>query len=112
MSANATQQHFEIEWLDGEREPQCKPNPAYPNGIDLDVSGGAAKTCTAQLPYPAKRIGAYLVTCAVCGYRAGCTTAGRPDDPRSITIPCRVGGDLVNRSKAGLDVISTRLKHS
>lgn len=109
---DGTRPQFQIEWLDAEREPKCKPNPAYPEGVDLDVSNGAAKTCTTPLPYPAKRIGAYVITCEVCGYRAGCTTAGRPDDPRSITIPCRIGGDLINRERSRLDVISTRLKHS
>lgn len=87
---------FKIEWIDGARDPQCLPNPSYPNGIDIDVSRGREKTCTVALPYPAKRIGAYVVTCETCGFRAGCTTAGRPDDPRSIKIPCRQGGSLLN----------------
>lgn len=81
--------HFDIRWLDGRAEPQCKPNPAYPDGIDLDVSGGAAHSCETPLPYPAKRIGSYVVTCKVCGTRTACTTAGRPDDPRSLKVPCR-----------------------
>lgn len=87
---------FDIEWLDGARDPSCLPNPKYPKGIDIDASLGAAKSCTLALPYPAKRIGAYVATCRVCGFRAGCTTAGRPDDPRSITVPCRTGGSLIN----------------
>lgn len=79
-----------VKWRDGKSEPQCAPNPAYPEGIDLDTSGGAAQTCTVALPYPAKRIGAYLIDCPVCGLRTGCTTAGRPDDPRSIKLACRL----------------------
>lgn len=84
-----TDGNFIIEWLDSGREPRVKPNPAYPNGIDLDVSDGQIPTCQAMLPYPAKRIGSYVVECRLCGIRIGCTTAGRPDDPRSIRIACK-----------------------
>jgi hypothetical protein len=77
-----------IEWKDAGREPQCAPNALYPDGIDIDASGGAARTCKVPLPYPAKRCGAYVVTCQRCGYRAAVTTAGRPDDPRSVRLPC------------------------
>ena len=82
---------FKIDWIDRGRPPREKPNPAYPNGIDLDTSNGAAKTCTVQLPYPAphKNIGTWFVTCETCGYRAACTMASRPDDPRSIKLPCK-----------------------
>ena len=80
---------FSIEWLDRGREPQNPPNPAYPNGIDLDDSGGAARTCTATLPYPAKRCGVFLIVCQVCGVRVAATTAGRIDDPRSVKIACQ-----------------------
>ncbi len=80
----------EVKWMDGKRKPQCAPNPSYPNGIDLDTSGGADRTCTIDLPYPAKRIGAYVIHCPVCGLRTGCTTAGRHDDPRSLKMACRL----------------------
>lgn len=81
---------LQVKWIDGEREPQCAPNPEYPFGIDIDVSDGATRTCMVALPYPASRCGAYLVECPVCGYRGGCTTAGRHDDPRSLTVPCKL----------------------
>jgi hypothetical protein len=77
-----------VRWVDGRAEPQCKPNPAYPKGIDLDLSEGAARTCETALPYPAKRIGTYIITCKVCGRKVACTTAGRPDDPRFLKMPC------------------------
>jgi len=48
---------FKIIWKDSHREPQCAPNPAFPEGIDLDCSDGAAITCIASLPYPARRCG-------------------------------------------------------
>lgn len=79
---------FKVEWFDHEREPQCPPNPAYPEGIDLRTADGAANHCTVPLPYPAKRCGVYLVECGRCGLRVACTTAGRPDDPRSIELRC------------------------
>lgn len=80
---------FKINWVDREREAECAPNPAFPNGIDLDCSKGQAATCAVSLPYPAKRCGVYVVECEACGIRVACTTAGRPDDPRSIKIGCK-----------------------
>ena len=32
-----------IEWHDSGREPQCEPNPAYPDGIDVPSPRPAAK---------------------------------------------------------------------
>ena len=70
---------LKIEWRDGGREPQGKPNAAFPDGIDVDASGSAAVTCQTDLPYPAKRCGVYIVRCGICGISAAITTAGRPD---------------------------------
>ncbi len=80
-----------VTWIDRFREPTQRPNPAYPNGIDVDLTHGAHITCLAELPYPAKRCGHYLVDCDRCGYLAVVTTAGRPDDPKSVRLPCKVG---------------------
>lgn len=82
--------YFDIEWFDREREPQCAPNPNYPNGKDIDCSDNAEITCTVELPYPAKRCGLYVVHCSRCGLNIALTTAGRPDDPRSVKIGCRL----------------------
>lgn len=79
--------HLDIKWVDGNREPQCEPNPNYPIGIDVDLSEGGA-FCKASLPYPAKRCGVYVVSCEKCGASVGVTTAGRPDDPRSVKVKC------------------------
>ena len=81
------------EWIDGGREPTQKPNYTYPHGVDLDVSRGKTKTCSMNLPYPAPRIGYYLVTCDECGQRALITTAGRADDPRSVKLGCKDDDD-------------------
>lgn len=82
-------QNLSVNWVDAGREPQCEPNPEYPNGIDLDVSGGATATCQTSLPYPAKRCGRFIVDCSFCGFTCAITTAGRVDDPRSVKVPCK-----------------------
>lgn len=81
-----------VRWVDHEREPQCEPDPHYPNGKDIDISAGAPAACQVALPYPAKRCGIYMVECDVCRQAIGVTTAGRPDDPRSLKIACRTVG--------------------
>ncbi len=80
---------FIVEWNDHGREPKCAPNPEYPSGIDVPALDPDAKACKVSLPYPARRCGYYVVECKKCGIRVGCTTAGRADDPRSITINCK-----------------------
>lgn len=76
-------------WVDRGVWPSSPPNPDFPRGVDIDVSNGAGVSCQTQLPYPAKRCGHYLVECSLCGVNAVITTAGRPDDPRSVRIACR-----------------------
>jgi len=83
---------FAIEWLDSGYEPECRPDPAYPDGCDVDATRGAAAWCKADLPYPARRCGLYLVACRRCGARIAITPAGRPDDPRSLKIACKHSG--------------------
>lgn len=78
-----------VTWIDGKREPACPPDPKYPDGIDIDLSFGAVKTCATTLPCPAKRCGTYIVKCEACGKVVALTTAGRPDNPRSLKVACR-----------------------
>lgn len=81
---------LKAEWIDGEREPQCEPDPAYPSGKDVvAVTNEEAPVCRTSLPYPAKRCGVYLVECSQCGLRVAVTTAGRVDDPKSVTVNCK-----------------------
>lgn len=82
---------WDIEWVDRGHEPQCPSDARYPTGIDIkfvppDRADGP--TCTRPLPYPAKRIGYYVVHCRTCDQRIIITTAGRPDDPRSLQLAC------------------------
>jgi hypothetical protein len=81
---------FKIKWVDAGREPTQTPNPDYPEGIDIDLTKDGEPSCHTELPYPAKRCGYYYVECRVCGRNAAITTAGRPDDPRSVRLPCKV----------------------
>jgi hypothetical protein len=81
-----------VRWIDHEREPQAAANPAFPKGIDVDVSAGQSPVCIVTLPWPAKRCGVYLVACDICGFGAAITTAGRLDDPRSLTAACLMKG--------------------
>jgi hypothetical protein len=83
---------FLIEWHDEGSEPRQAPDPDYPEGIDLDISQGAKRRCRVQLPYPARRVGFYVVRCRRCGHRVAVTTAGRPDDPRSLLLACLASG--------------------
>jgi hypothetical protein len=55
------------------------------------------RTCSVALPHPAKRCGYYLVKCVACGQNALVTTAGRPDDPKSLKLACRAprAGDVM-----------------
>jgi hypothetical protein len=77
-----------VAWDDHGREPQCPPNPLLPDGLDVDVSEGAKKTCAVALPYPAPRCGVWVICCDECGLSVGVTAAGRPDDPRSVKVAC------------------------
>lgn len=82
---------FKVEWIDRFREPQCPPDPAFPAGKDVRLTESEREgiaTCIATLSYPAKRCGIYVVECETCNVRVAVTTAGRPDDPRSVEIPC------------------------
>jgi hypothetical protein len=80
---------FDIKFLTAGRKATQPPNPAYPNGIDIDVSRGADRTCVVKLPSPARCCGVWHVKCRACGFVAAVTAAGRPDDPRTLRMPCK-----------------------
>jgi hypothetical protein len=80
---------FDIHWVDAGYKSRIQSNPKYPDGIDIDISGRAMLSCVVKLPYPAPRVGMYQVWCKTCGFSAGVTAAGRPDDPRSVRVPCK-----------------------
>lgn len=81
---------FTISWGWRSRLPaRNPPNPDYPYGMALDVSKGAADTCSVDLPYPAQGVGTHVVRCDLCGFVAVITAAGRADDPTKIKLPCK-----------------------
>ena len=82
-----------VTWLDEDHRPEHPANPAYPDGIDVDCSASAKATCTQPLPYPATGRGQYLLVCERCGLRVIVTAAGRADDPRSVKMACKNGGE-------------------
>lgn len=69
--------------------PQCPSDPTQPNGIDVQNAAPGLPSCKADLPYPAPERLVWMVRCRRCGYRVAVTAAGRPDDPRSITMACK-----------------------
>jgi hypothetical protein len=81
---------FELHFLDTGQESTSKPDKRYPRGIDLDLAGKRAPTCVTPLPYPAPRVGKYVLHCMLCGQRVLITVAGRPDDPRSCRLACNI----------------------
>lgn len=85
-----TDSHLIVNWVDHGREPSVAPNPKYPDGMEIDLRPDASgEGCLVDLPYPAKRCGAFMVVCGRCSYGAVITTAGRSDDPKRVMLPCK-----------------------
>lgn len=76
-----------ITWLSRNRKAQVPPNPNYPDGIDID--SGRRPACRVELPYPAECVGLHYVACNDCKSNMMITAAGRPDDPKSVMLPCK-----------------------
>lgn len=79
-----------LDWVDFRRRSSDPPNPAFPKGKDVDAAGGKQPRCRVALSYPAPRCGAWVANCSICGLSAMVTTAGRADDPRSLTVACKL----------------------
>lgn len=81
---------IDVVFVDAGRKATEKPNPRFPDGMRVDLNiNPLHKSCTRNLPYPAPRVGSYIVSCRECRFSAGITVAGRADDPRVVTIPCK-----------------------
>ena len=84
---------IDVHFIDSGREPKEKPDPRYPDGMDVSLAQNVIqKTCCRNIPYPAPRCGQYLIKCRTCGFTGLITVAGRPDDPRTIVLPCKAKG--------------------
>ncbi len=80
---------FDVCFLSSGRKAECASNPAFPNGVDVDLSDCRFTACTVELPHPAECCGAWAIRCEKCGFSCAVTAAGRADDPRSVTMPCK-----------------------
>lgn len=80
---------IDVKFNDSGRYPKVAPNPKFPDGINASCAQSGEKSCTFNLPYPAPRCGTYSVLCNKCKFTAIITVAGRRDDPRTITLPCK-----------------------
>ena len=82
---------FDIKWIDRGRPPNVEPNRMFPDGMDVDMSVPGKQSCLVKLPYPPihKNIGVWMVACNKCGLIVAVTAASRPDDPKSVKMPCK-----------------------
>jgi hypothetical protein len=87
---------LKVTFIDSGRYPKCPPDPAYPDGMDLDMSHGAKSTCVSAVPYPSPRCGYLAIKCERCGLAVIVTVAGRPDDVRQVTVGCRQPKEAVH----------------
>jgi len=87
--AGAPAARFSVDWIDSGRLTEYPADPGYPRGVAIDVALDAPHACRVELPWPAERIGQWVVICRVCGYAIALSTAGRADDPHTARLPCR-----------------------
>ena len=79
--------NLKVTFLSHSRQSRSAPDPLFPDGIDIDLSKGQP-SCMVALPYPAECCGAWLIVCRTCRQNYVLTAAGRPDDPRTVRLPC------------------------
>lgn len=80
----------EVTFVPSGRGPaRCAPDPTYPEGMDISLADDHQVSCKVELPYPSRECGGHVVLCGDCGLSVYITCAGRPDDPRSVVLPCR-----------------------
>ena len=90
LPPDGPERRFSADWIDSQREATHSADPAYPQGVAIDVALAAQRACRIELPYPAARSGVWVVVCKACGYAIALGTAGLADDPRSVRVPCRL----------------------
>lgn len=80
---------IDVNFIDSGRTATQPSNPKFPNGQQISVAEPGQKSCTFNLPYPAPGCGTYSIVCSACRFTALVTVAGRADDPRVLTLPCK-----------------------
>lgn len=81
--------NLRVGFISHNRPPKCAPNPDYPHGKHVDSTEGKRPACHVELPYPAECCGVWMVSCRVCQQVVAVTAAGRPDDPKRLSILCK-----------------------
>lgn len=71
------------------RRPRSPANPAYPNGLDLDMAYGATPACVVELPQYPGQLGHYELRCLTCGFATRVAGTGRPDGGKLMRVACR-----------------------
>jgi hypothetical protein len=95
---------FEICWIDRGHPPRNQPNPHYPDGCHVDLTGSHPvklthpklpeskhQTCRIELPYPSghDNVGTWVLVCRRCKRSLAITAASRVDDARSVLVSCK-----------------------
>jgi hypothetical protein len=80
----------QIKFLSANRVAKLPPNEDFPYGVVIDLSVGASKSCTVNIPYPAPCCGVMQIDCDKCGNRIVVTVAGRADDPHTVKMACHM----------------------
>ena len=82
---------WRIRYMQRGGRPQGPSNPAFPNGVALDLHDKGKPSCTIKLPYPNPNtnIGTWICECSDCGLRVGITAASRRDDPHTAIVSCK-----------------------
>lgn len=85
--------HIEVRFVpSGRGKAQCPSDPRFPDGMNFDASTPGLPSCFVELPYPAPECGMHVIHCHLCEHNVGITAAGRPDDPRTVRLPCNPDG--------------------
>lgn len=80
---------IEVKFIDEGRKSTSPSNPKYPNGVDVSAAMPDQKSCCFNVQYPAPGVGKYSIVCTDCKMTALVSVAGRADDPRTVTLPCK-----------------------
>jgi hypothetical protein len=80
---------FEIRFKpSGRGKARCPADPDFPDGVRMDARTHPGPVCSIEFPYPAPECGLFYASCRKCPFTVAVTAAGRPDDPRALTVSC------------------------
>ena len=73
-------------------DAQTEPEYSLTEWMSICAPIRSKSTAVPMCPIRHRAVGAYNIFCNKCKLRVAVTVAGRPDDPRTVTMPCKVGG--------------------